>query len=67
MTILSSIIDCRYSHKKATLFTSNLSVEQLAQSVGARLADRIASDIVIELKGSSRREYTSEYIPKGDK
>ena len=67
LTILSSIIDYRYSHKKATLFTSNLSVEQLAASVGARLADRIASDIVIELKGSSRREYTSEYIPKGDK
>ena len=65
LTILSSIIDYRYSHKKATLFTSNLSVDQLVSSLGARLTDRITSDIVIELKGGPQREYTNKYVPKG--
>ena len=65
ITILSSIIDYRKSHGKATIFTSNLSIDSLERNVGARIADRVGSDIVIELKGGSRRTSTNKYIPKG--
>lgn len=64
ITILSSIIDYRKSHGKATIFTSNLSIDSLERNVGARIADRVGSDIVIELKGGSRRTSTNKYIPK---
>lgn len=65
ITILSSIIDYRKSHGKATIYTSNLSEKELENNVGARITDRICSDIVIELKGSSRRVSTNKYVPKG--
>lgn len=60
-TNLSSIIDMRYRNKLATIFTSNLSESGLENVLGARMADRILSDIVLELKGSGRREYTNTY------
>ena len=65
ITTLSSIIDYRCSHGKATLFTSNLSPQELEKVVGVRLTDRVASDIVLELRGSSRRVSTNEYVPRG--
>lgn len=65
ITILSSVIDYRYSHKLSTIFTSNLSVTALNNSVGARITDRMASDIVIEFCGGSRRISTNKYV-RGD-
>lgn len=60
-TNLSSIIDSRYRNNQATIFTSNLSPADLEKQYGARLADRILSDIVLEIHGASRRESKNEY------
>lgn len=60
-TNLASIIDSRYRNRLATIFTSNLNANGLENQYGARLADRLLSDMVIELKGNSRRESTNEY------
>lgn len=60
-TNLASIIDSRYRNKLATILTSNLDANGLENQYGARLADRLLSDMVIELKGNSRRESTNEY------
>ena len=64
LTNLSALIDKRYSSGLATIYTSNLSVDNLDSCIGSRLADRVASDIVIELKGTSRRSYTNTYTKK---
>lgn len=64
MSVLSSIIDTRYSKGLATLYTSNISPDNLELLLGARNADRILSDIVIELQGTGRRGSTSEYKRK---
>ena len=61
LTILSDIIDTRYRNGLSTVYTSNLSPTSLEQSIGSRLKDRICSDIVIELKGSSHRRGTNTY------
>ena len=61
LTNLSSIIDYRYSNNLATIFTSNVSPVDLANVMGARLCDRITSDIVINLVGASRRSSTKTY------
>lgn len=61
-TNLSSIIDMRYRNKLATIFTSNLTEQGLENVIGARMADRILSDIVINLKGSGRRTNTNLYL-----
>ena len=60
-TNLASIIDSRYRNKLSTIFTSNLNPMEIERQYGARLADRLLSDMVIELKGNSRRESTNEY------
>lgn len=64
LTVLSDIIDSRYRAGKATIFTSNLSPETLKNSLGARLADRVCSDLVLEFKGGGRRNSTSTYERK---
>ena len=61
MTVLSNIINTRYSNNKATLFTSNISPDSLYETIEPRLADRVLSDIVLQLKGGGRRKYGSEY------
>lgn len=61
MSVLSSVIDTRYSKGLSTLYTSNISPENLELLLGARIADRILSDIVIEFRGLGRRQSTSEY------
>lgn len=66
ITNLSSIIDYRYSNRLATIFTGNVSPNDLAKSLGARLCDRITSDIVINLVGASRRKSTKTYHRRGD-
>lgn len=66
-TIISDIVNTRYNNKLCTLFTSNLSDEDLAKSLDARIADRVLSGIVLKLQGSSRRESRTSYTPKGAK
>lgn len=61
MSVLSSIIDNRYSKGLSTIYTSNVDEHGLEKLLGARLADRILSDIVIEFRGLGRRQSTSEY------
>ena len=60
-TTLSQIIDTRYRNNLATIYTSNLSEDELASHYGSRIADRILSDISIELKGQGRRTTTHTY------
>ena len=50
------IIDRRYSEMRPTIITSNLTLEEVAEKVGDRIASRIAGMCrVIELKGRDRR------------
>lgn len=50
------IIDKRYSEMRPTIITSNLTLEEVAEKVGDRIASRIAGMCrVIELKGRDRR------------
>lgn len=60
-SVIADVIDSRYRDSKATIFTSNLSPEDLESSCGVRTSDRILSDIVLEIKGSSRRKSTNVY------
>lgn len=60
-TTLSQIIDTRYRNNLATIYTSNLSEDELTNHYGSRIADRILSDISIELKGQGRRTTTHTY------
>ena len=66
MTVLSNVINTRYSNNLATIFTSNLSPDNLQTAIDIRLADRVLSDIVLELKGGSRRNFVSNYKRKSD-
>lgn len=50
------IIDKRYSEMCPTIITSNLTVDEIAEKVGDRIASRIAGMCrVIELRGRDRR------------
>lgn len=50
------IIDKRYSECQSTIITSNLTLEEIAEKIGDRIASRIAGMCrVIELKGRDRR------------
>lgn len=59
IAVLSDIINTRYSKGLATIYTSNLSPDDL--QIDERLKDRMASDIVLEIKGDSHRNSTSSY------
>lgn len=50
-----SIIDYRYNECMPTVFTSNLDIEKISQVMNDRLASRLASGIVFQLKGKDRR------------
>lgn len=53
---LCLIIDQRYQNMKKTIFTSNLSLDDLSEKLGERIASRIAEMcVIIELKGKDRR------------
>jgi DNA replication protein DnaC len=54
-TMLYSFIDSRIFSEKSTIFTGNYSPEELKQVCGDRLASRICSGVVIELKGKDMR------------
>lgn len=50
------IIDKRYSEEAPTIFTSNLSLSDIAIKIGDRIASRIAEMCqIVELKGKDRR------------
>lgn len=59
ITILSDVINSRYSRNLATIFTSNVKPEEL--EIDDRLISRLASDIVLEFKGGTRRKSTNVY------
>lgn len=63
-SVLADVIDARYRDKKSTIFTSNLSPEELERMCGARTSDRVLSDIVLEIKGEGRRKSTNIYRRK---
>ena len=65
-SVLADVIDSRYRNKKATIFTSNLNQEELASKCGVRTADRILSDISLQIIGESRRASTNQYRRKGN-
>jgi DNA replication protein DnaC len=53
---LYSIIDRRYRDVRQTLVTSNLTLDEIAEKVGDRIASRIAGMCeVVEIKGKDRR------------
>lgn len=66
-SVLSDVIDARYRENKATIYTSNLSPSELSVSCGERTADRVLSDIVLEIKGAGHRESTNTYRRKNVK
>jgi DNA replication protein DnaC len=49
------IIDERYSMMKPTLYTSNLSIGNIADTLGARIASRLSSGIVLTIEGDDYR------------
>jgi DNA replication protein DnaC len=56
MQTLYSIIDRRYRDERQTLVTSNLTLNEIAEKVGDRIASRIAGMCkVVEIKGRDRR------------
>jgi DNA replication protein DnaC len=50
-----NIINYRYSNLLPTVFTSNLSLKEISAYMTDRIASRLASGIVFELKGRDRR------------
>ena len=53
---LYTIIDRKYREEKQTLITSNLTLDEIAEEVGDRIASRIAGMCkVVEIKGKDRR------------
>ena len=50
-----SIIDSRYADMKKTVYTSNLSLNELADRFGDRIASRIASGKTVHLTGKDMR------------
>ena len=58
LEIFESLIDYRNREEKQTVFTSNLSIEKLADKLGDRIASRVTEMCkgnIIEIKGKDRR------------
>lgn len=56
LDVLYRIVNFRYIHKLPTIFTSNYSIEDLADRIGERTASRIVEMCeIIELTGEDRR------------
>ena len=53
--VIYLVIDERLNRKKTTIVTSNLSLEEVADRVDDRLASRLSSFKLIEMKGEDRR------------
>lgn len=55
------LLNYRFNNKKATIFTSNLSLEQLKENMTSRIFSRMMNDAVcIKLGGLDRRLYKGE-------
>lgn len=50
-----NIINERYVNGYKTIFTSNLSLKEISESMSDRIASRLASGVVYEMKGPDRR------------
>jgi DNA replication protein DnaC len=50
-----NIINRRYMNGYPTIFTSNLSLKEISVSMTDRIASRLASGIIFEMKGNDRR------------
>lgn len=50
-----NIIDKRYGEKYPAVFTSNMNLSEISKYMSDRIASRLASGIVFELKGSDKR------------
>jgi DNA replication protein DnaC len=50
-----NIVDRRYRFDYPTMITSNLSLEEIAGSMNDRIASRLASGVIFELRGRDRR------------
>lgn len=60
---LYEIVNTRYEEQLITIFTSNLSIQELADRVGDRIVSRIVEMCsVIELRGEDRRMEKAEKI-----
>lgn len=63
-SVLADLIDHRYRNSKSTIFTSNVSPDDLENTCGVRTADRILSDIAVEITGAGHRSFSNEYRRK---
>jgi DNA replication protein DnaC len=52
---LLNIIDERYSNNRSTIYTSNCSLEQISESLGSRIADRLREAESLQFRGKSKR------------
>ena len=57
--LLLSYIDQRVNNDKCNIFTGNIQPQQLKYKVGERLASRILSGYIVELKGGDNRYDTA--------
>lgn len=64
---LLSLIDNRISNGKSNIYTSNLTLDEMYNALGARLASRVCNySIDLELHGADKRKYFSKN-ENGDK
>ena len=54
---LYDLLNTRYNECKCTIFTSNLGTTEIEAKLGTRIASRIRSSKIVELKGNDRRGY----------
>jgi len=64
LPLIHEILDYRHGHRMKTVLTTNLNRAELAEAIGARMADRFrASAHLLDFKGKSRRAETrGEYF-----
>jgi DNA replication protein DnaC len=55
ITTLYTIINRRYSNALRTIFTTNLSIDQIEEHLGCRIASRMASAKIVHFEGSDYR------------
>ena len=52
---LYSLINYRNVEELATIFTSNLNIEELSGVLGSRIGSRLSESLIVELSGNDRR------------
>lgn len=57
------IIDTRTSNSLPTLYTSNLSKDDLATQMGVRVASRLSACLIIPIDGNDKREIINSKVP----